>query len=130
MNLLHLQQVWVVAHTTHNRPIPITTQLNPTQPRLNTTPNLHHPTPTNHNPTPSNPHFIQPYPIQFHPPRPSHLHTAPYSHPYPNIPSIYIPIIYTHPPIHSRLHAYTFNCKQIINFIYLLYISIDILTFI
>ena len=77
----------------------------------------------------------QPQPQYYPPPNPSStqpqsphtiLFTSPPKH---SIYSSILSSIYTHPPIHRRLHAYTFNCKQIINFIYLLYISIDILTF-
>ena len=104
MNLLHLQQVSVVAHTTHNRLRP---DLSPdltspptyiTQPQPIITP--HYPTPTS---------FITIL---------TETSTSSYSHPHPDIPSIHLSIIHTHPPIHKHLHAYTFNCKQIINFIY------------
>ena len=82
------------------------------KPRLNTTPNLHHPTSTNHNPTLSNPHFIHHYP-NLNP------HTILFtSSPKHSIYSSIHPSFHTHPSIHRRLHAYTFNCKQIINFIY------------
>ena len=64
MKLLHLQQIPVVAHTTHNR----LNQPNPAQPDL----------------TP-----LYPTPQSIHPP-PNHLHIPSYSHLHPDIPSIYL----------------------------------------
>ena len=69
------------------------------------------------NPTKPQPQPNQPPHTRLHVTQPP-VPTTSYSHPHQNIPSI-----------HRRLHAYTFKCKQIVNFIYLLYITIDILTF-
>ena len=114
MNLLHLQQVSVVAHTTHNRlspdPSPDLT-LPPTyitQPQPIIT--LHYPTPL---------HLTLSYPIS-PPPRPSH----PTHHPIHNptktfhLSSIYLSSIYTQT-----------LTRLIVNNLLTLYISIDILTF-
>ena len=107
MKMLHLQQVPVVAHTTHNRLSP---DLTPTQSRLNiSTPNLHHPSQSN--PTPD-------HPIP---------HTASYSHPHPDILSIY-PSIYLSIHTHLYTDAYTLT-RSIVNKLLTLYIYIDILTF-
>ena len=75
------------------------------KPRFNTIPNLHHPTSTNHNPTLSSPTASITILTQ--------THTTSYSRPHPNISSIIHLSL-----IHPYTDAYTFNCKQIINFIY------------
>ena len=102
MKLLHLQQIPVVAHTTHNR----LNQSNPTQPDLTPlypTPNLsiHHPPSTTQTP----PHTI--------------LFTSPPKH------SIHLSFhLYTS----TYTDAYTLT-RLIVNKLLTLYIYIDILTF-
>ena len=103
-----MQQVRVVAHTTHNRPIPITTQPDFTSPPHN----LHHPFKpnlTNHPHITSPPHTILFTSLPKHSIHPSiypslHLHTHPYT------------------------DAYTLT-RLIVNKLLTLYIYIDILTF-
>ena len=102
MDLLHLQQVSVVAHTTHNRLSPDLTQPNPTKLNIFTHPvTLSNPIqPPQTIPTP---HYI--------------LFTSPPKH------SIYLSI-----HIHPYTDAYTLT-RLNVNKLLTLYISIDILTF-
>ena len=112
MKLLHLQQVSVVAHTTHNRLRPDLTQPNPT--RLNITPNLHHPPQpitTPHYPTPTSSITILTHSTL----HPIHVPIKTF-----HLSSIYLSSIYT--------DAYTLT-RLIVNKLLTLYISIDILTF-
>ena len=94
MDLLHLQQVSVVAHTTHNRLSPDLTRPD-LSPDLTSLPTTYIAQP-NQPPPHTRLHVTQP---------PSH--TTSYSHPYSDIPSIYTPIIYapTSTQTHTRLHV-------------------------
>ena len=118
MKLLHLQQVSVVAHTTHNRLSPINrpTFLSPNltlspQPPTKLNPTLS--TPTSSNPILSNlitPDYPIPHSILFTPTQTFHLSIHPSIH------------------IHPYTDAYTLT-RLIVNKLLTLYISIDILTF-
>ena len=100
MNLLHLQQFRVVAHTTHNRLRPdLSPDLTPSPPTYITQPNPINPT--------------QPHPTH----HPIHLTTQTFH------PSNYLS---THTHLHTD--AYTLT-RSIVNKLLTLYIPIDILTF-
>ena len=105
MDWLYLQQVSVVAHTTHNRLSP------DPSPDLTPSPQPNQPPPH------TRLHVTQ-----------LHLHTTSYSRPHQNISSIHLSI---HPSIHIHPYtdAYTLT-RLIVNKLLTLYIPIDILTFI
>ena len=92
MNLLHLQQVLVVAHTTHNR-------LSPDLTRPDLSLDLTPPPQPNQPPPHTRLHVTQPHSTL----HPIHATTKAF---------------YSSIHIHLHINAYTFNCKQIINFIH------------